>query len=195
VYRKYWAGVAHDGAGICELGIHEQRQMLSPIGFSTRYRCCHLKNWIAAAPESLPVHDRYPQVRHSGRPDGGEHEPDRDAGWWCRRGLICAQWYRPGIYDVWVKCSHWLAANSLGSTSAPRLDRERPDSDERDINGDNIVNFSDYLWLQSSIRSLPGIRAADLNGDRQVNFSDYTDLQSNYKKVGHVVGCGAVGRS
>ena len=91
----------------------------------------------------------------------------------------------PGVYDICVKCTHWLArkltdidvtaGDSTGNAFALK---------NADINGDNAVNFSDYLILQTQYKKSPGTPNADLNGDGNVDFSDYLTLQANYKKTG-----------
>ena len=50
-----------------------------------------------------------------------------------------------------------------------------------DANGDDKVNFADYLVLEATFRTT-GARA-DFNDDGTVNFADYLILEANFGKM------------
>ncbi len=147
-----------------------------------------LNSWTATSPVTLPFQVRY---RKSGTLDMPTLvnmdlvvSPNSGTG----KALFALTNLDPGAYDIWVKCNHWLANKVIG------IDVSASDSTgyvfvlkNADINGDNAVNFSDYLILQTQYKKSPGTPTADINGDGAVNFSDYLILQANYKKVGDVL--------
>jgi hypothetical protein len=89
-----------------------------------------------------------------------------------------------GDYDLVCKASHWLAQSKPVTIDASGNGSAAFSLFNADINGDNVVNFSDYLILQTQYKKAPGVPTADINGDGAVNFSDYLILQTSYKKVG-----------
>lgn len=90
----------------------------------------------------------------------------------------------PGNYDLWLKCRHWLAAKIIGINLTAGSQSASYGLFNGDINGDNKVDFSDYLILQAQYKKSGINLSADLNGDGHVDFADYLILQISYKKTG-----------
>jgi len=89
-----------------------------------------------------------------------------------------------GDYNAVAKGSHWLAQAKAVTIDAGGNATVAFSLLNGDVNGDNVVNFSDYLVLQTQYKKPAGTWSADLNGDGVVNFADYLILQANYKKSG-----------
>jgi hypothetical protein len=99
----------------------------------------------------------------------------------------------PGTYNVGIKASHWLrrivpvtVSSADGATTTIDVILTAVDVINGDIDGNNKVDFTDYVILSQQYKRLPlaTTKCADMNGDGAVNFEDYSILMRNYKKIG-----------
>lgn len=103
-------------------------------------------------------------------------------------GRIRLTGLNPGVYHLWLKGSHTLAvaqdvvivsgANSVITSILP----------EGDVNGDNVVNLTDFSILAASFDKQEGSEGydgrADFNGDGVVNLTDFSLLATNFGQTG-----------
>ncbi len=90
-----------------------------------------------------------------------------------------------------VKVYTWLRKNVAYSTSAGSVNLGTIDLTNGDCNGDDNVDFFDYLILSGAYETSSGgpgyIAGADLNRDGEVDFFDYLLLSDSYEKSGDPV--------
>jgi hypothetical protein len=92
----------------------------------------------------------------------------------------------PGTYTIGVKGAKWLQQDQTNiittTTTAPSLGFNLLGGD---LNGDNTIDFSDFLILRNQFNQTgPGL-AADINCDGTVDFSDFLILRNNFNLSGN----------
>ncbi|MCE9557996.1 MAG: hypothetical protein K8R88_03510 [Armatimonadetes bacterium] len=94
-------------------------------------------------------------------------------------------------YRVRVRGRHWLSAQTTLKT--PNIARINPSPPilsliNGDVNGDDVVDLSDYTLLVTSFNAVIGDAAfnadADLNGDGVIDLTDYTVMVTHFNAVG-----------
>ena len=66
--------------------------------------------------------------------------------------------------------------------STPAASTTNPNPLEGDANGDNVVNFADFLIFSQNFGRAEDVVFADgdFNGDNEINFVDFLILQDNF---------------
>lgn len=94
----------------------------------------------------------------------------------------------PGTYTLSVKGSKWLRKSVAVDTTGGSVSGMSITLRGGDLNGDNLVSFTDFVVLRKAYGSNAGKANwnpnADLNSDGQVTMADLSILQSNYGKQG-----------
>ncbi|MCE9560091.1 MAG: dockerin type I repeat-containing protein [Armatimonadetes bacterium] len=95
----------------------------------------------------------------------------------------------PGNYDVRIFGETWLKQrHSSIAVTAEGVGIPPTNLTNGDVNGDNVVDLTDYTRLLAAFNTITGdfnfSRFADLNKDGVVDLTDYTILVLNFNKIG-----------
>lgn len=94
-----------------------------------------------------------------------------------------------GVYDVVVKCAHWLGTRVANiEVRNANVTSLVWSCQNGDVNLDNRVNILDFLALRAAFGSAPGSPNwnpnADCDGNGSVNAADFVSLRNNFGATG-----------